>query len=158
MAPSTSAEPIMTAEEKDVRLFVYRFVVANDRCPSIDEIADHAGRTPLETQVILERLETVFSALVLSPRSPNLWLADPFAALPTAFPVYAEGHRWYGMCAWDALGILATTGYDGRAPTTCPMSGTKLELRIEDGRLTRGEGVVHFAVPAADWWRHIGFT
>jgi hypothetical protein len=29
---------------------------------------------------------------------------------------------------------------------------------VEDGGLSGAEGVVHFAVPARDWWRDIGFT
>ena len=95
---------------------------------------------------------------MLSPGSPNLWLANPFAALPTAFPVIAGEHRWYGMCVWDALGILAVAGRDGLAPTMCPVSGAPLELRVERGELIGGLGVVHFAVPASRWWEDIGFT
>ncbi len=62
------------------------------------------------------------------------------------------------MCVWDALAILAVTGLDGRAPTLCPISGEALELQVQDGDLVRKDGVVHFAVPAADWWRDVGFT
>ncbi len=158
MATPAMANVEMTAEEKRARLFVYRFVLERDRCPTLDEIAVEIDRTPLETQAVLERLEAVHSALVLSPGSGNLWLADPFAALPTPYPVLAAGHRWFGMCVWDALGILTVAQTDGRAPATCPVSGTKLELRVEGGRLTQGDGVVHFAVKAANWWHKIGFT
>jgi hypothetical protein len=47
---------------------------------------------------------------------------------------------------------------DGYVPAVCPVSGTKLSLSVEQSDLTRNDGVVHFAVPAADWWRDIGFT
>ena len=83
---------------------------------------------------------------------------DPFAALPTPYPVYADRHSWFGMCVWDALGILVVAGMDGRAPTACPVSGEALELRVENGALTRADGVVHFAVPAAAWWKDLGFA
>ena len=96
----------MTVEEKRIRLFIYEFVVRFDRCPTLNEIAEEAQLTPWDAQQVLQRLETVHSAIVLSPGSGNLWLADPFAALPTPFPVVAGEHNWFGMCVWDALGIL----------------------------------------------------
>lgn len=148
----------MTEVEGRVRLFIYEFVVRNDRCPTLNEIAAEAGMTPLETERLLRRLEQEHDAIVLSPGSPNIWLADPFAALPTPFPVNAGDHSWFGMCIWDALGILALVGLDGRAPTACPVSGRSLLLEVADGELSRAEGVAHFAVPAGDWWRDIGFT
>ena len=148
----------MSAEEKRIRLFIYEFVLGSGRCPTLNEIAVEAQATPLATQQLLERLESVHSAIVLSPGSPNLWLADPFAALPTPYPVLAAERRWFGMCVWDALGILAIADVDGRAPTMCPVSGQQLELRVTNGMLTHSAGVVHFAVPAADWWNDIGFT
>ena len=141
-----------------MRLFIYEFVLRSDRCPTLTEIANEARLTPLAAQQVLQRLDTIHTAIVLSPGSANLWLADPFAALPTPYPVITEEHNWYGMCVWDALGILALAGVDGHAPCTCPVSGRQRDLRVASGSLTQPEGVVHFAVPAADWWKEIGFT
>ena len=87
-----------------------------------------------------------------------MWLADPFSALPTSYPVFAGEHHWFGMCVWDALGILALAKVDGHAPTQCPVSGQDLDLRVEGGALTHADGVVHFAVPAARWWEDLAFT
>ena len=148
----------MTKIEKQIRLFIYEFILRFDRCPTLNEIAEDAGLTPLVTQETLKRLESVFSAIVLSPGSLNLWLADPFAALPTPYPVVAGEHKWFGMCVWDALGIFVVSGLNGYAPTICPTSGERLTLRVNDGKLTQSEGVVHFAVKASDWWKDIGFT
>ena len=148
----------MTSLEKRMRLFIYEFVIENDRCPTLNEMAETARETPLTVAEILQRLADVHHAIVLSPGSTNVWLADPFAALPTPYPVYAGDNCYFGMCVWDALGILAVTRRSGRAPTLCPTSGTRLELIVESGDLIRGDGVVHFSVPAAQWWRDIGFT
>ena len=148
----------MTSLEKRMRLFVYEFFIENDRCPTLNEIADEARETPVSAAAVLERLARVYEAIVLSPGSSNIWLADPFAALPTPYPVYAGDNQWFGMCVWDALGILAVTRRGGRVPTLCPTSGTRLELIVESGDLIRGDGVVRFAVPAAAWWHDIGFT
>ncbi len=148
----------MNFEEKQIRLFIYEFVLRFDRCPTLDEIAKEASLTPLAAQQVLERLDRVHTAIVLSPGSGNLWLADPFAALPTAYRVITDEHRWFGMCVWDALGILAIVNVDGQVPSTCPVSGQRLDLRVAGGSLVRSEGVVHFAVPAAEWWKDIGYT
>ena len=33
-----------------------------------------------------------------------------------------------------------------------------MRLRVEAGELIDGDGLAHFAVPAAHWWDDIGFT
>ena len=152
----TQAE--MTVVEKQIRLFIYEFVLRFDRCPSLNEIATEAGLAPLATQQALERLDAVHTAIVLLPGSGNLWLADPFAALPTPYPAITNDHSWFGMCVWDALGILAIADVDGHTPCICPISGKELDLRVVGGELTESDGVVHFAVPASEWWKDIGYT
>ena len=148
----------LSSLEKRIRLYIYEFILETDRCPSLNEISAEAGLTPLETEQVLRDLEVNQSAIVLSPGSGNIWLADPFAALPTPYPVVSGSHQWFGMCVWDALGILVVADTDGHAPTRCPVSGDALELKVEDGTLASSEGVVHFAVPASQWWENIGFT
>ncbi len=144
--------------EKQIRLYIYEFILQSDRCPTVNEISLEYGLTPLASQEILQELEATHSAIVLSKGSANIWLADPFAALPTPYPVFAGSHKWFGMCVWDALGILVVAESNGRAPTLCPVSGQDLELTVVDGTLARSEGVVHFAVPASRWWENIGAT
>lgn len=148
----------LSSLERQIRLFIYEFILASDRCPTLNEISLEYSLTPLLTQEILQELDSTHSAIVLSPGSGNIWLADPFAALPTPYPVFSGSHKWFGMCVWDALGILAVANSNGRAPTLCPVSGEQLELTVVDGSLARSEGVIHFAVPASQWWENIGFT
>ena len=150
--------PALTPLESRVRLFIYEFVIEHERVPTLNEIAAEARLRPVEAAELLERLAHVHSAIVLSPGSANIWLADPFAALPTPYPAHTVGHTWYGMCIWDALGILAVTRRSGYAPAVCPVSGEAMELRVENGSLIREQGVAHFVVPAARWWDDIGFT
>ena len=51
-----------------------------------------------------------------------------------------------------------TGGNDGSVATACPHSGQPLLLTVTKQALVHPPGVVHFAVPARDWWRDIGFT
>ena len=47
---------------------------------------------------------------------------------------------------------------DARILTTCPDCAETIEIGIEDGKLSGGPGLVHFALPPIRWWDDIGFT
>jgi hypothetical protein len=85
-------------------------------------------------------------------------VAEPFSAVPTSFLVRSGSRQWWGNCIWDGLGILALISTDGSVSTACPHSGQPLVLSVTKRTLADTAGVVHFAVPARDWWRNIGFT
>ena len=86
-------------------------------------------------------------------------MANPLSAVPTIFRVQTgEDASYWGNCIWDALGIIAMLGGDGRIDTSCPDCGDALELNVEAGKLQPTDAVVHFAVPAARWWQNIGYT
>src|SRR5207248_2967833 len=96
--------------------------------------------------------------LVLAPGTPYVWMANPFSAIPTPFRVEANGRRYFGNCVWDALGIVAMLGGTGTVRNPCPDCGEPQTLTVDDDGRIHGEGVVHFAVPAAHWWDDIGFN
>jgi hypothetical protein len=141
-----------------VRLHVYRQFADTGRAPTPVELARAFDVTPGQAEAVLKSLATESDALVLLPGSAYVWMAEPFSAVPTSFQVRAGDRTWWGNCIWDALGILATLRVDGRVSTGCPDCGEELRVEVADGRLARGEGLAHFAVPARDWWRSIGFT
>ena len=144
--------------DADIRLFVYRHFVDLGGAPSPLDIADHFGATPAAIERALSRLQDRDDALVLLPGSPYIWMAEPFSAVPTSYPVQVGERRYFGNCIWDALAILALVPGDGRASTRCPTSGAPLTVEIADGAIVRGDGIAHFAVPAREWWRSIGHT
>ena len=144
------------AFDGDVRLSVMRGFVDDGRPPSPDEIAGSLGVPQIEVEGALRRLADAH-VLVLAPGTPYVWMANPFSAIPTPFRVEAGERRWWGNCIWDALGILAAVSVDGRVSTSCPDCGEALEVATA-GSEARGEGVVHYAVPAARWWVDIGST
>jgi hypothetical protein len=49
-------------------------------------------------------------------------------------------------------------GLDANIVTLCPDCGDSLILRIEGGAVAATKGIVHFLVPARDFWKDIGFT
>jgi len=142
--------------DRDVRLAVMRGFVDDERPPSPDELAGSLGVPQIEIEGSLRRLADAHE-LVLAPGTPYVWMANPFSAIPTPFRVKAGERRWWGNCIWDALGILAAVGVDGCVSTACPDCGEPLEVEVE-GETTRGDGIVHYAIPAARWWDDIGST
>ncbi len=150
----------MSAEhslDTDVRLEVYRFFVDRGRPPAADEIAEAIGTDQATVQGSLRCLADAH-VLVLTPGSTSIWMANPLSAIPTAFQAEVGGQRWFGNCIWDALGIVAMLGGTGTVTTWCPDCRVPITVGVEQNHLSRGEGVVHYAVPAARWWDDIGFT
>lgn len=136
---------------------MYRGFVEDSRPPSPDEIARALGHPQIEIEAALRRLAEDH-ALVLAPGTPYVWMANPFSAIATPFRVESDDRRWWGNCIWDALGILASMHRDGRVSTSCPDCGEHLEIVVEGGALAGGESIVHYALPAAQWWDDIGFN
>ncbi len=48
-------------------------------------------------------------------------------------------------------------GGDGKVETRCPDCGEEMTVSVSDGKVS-GEGIVHYAVAAANWWDDIGFN
>jgi len=152
---ATQRDPIRDSE---IRLWIYQHFVDTGWAPSPVEIAAYFRLTPGQVEHALHRLQEEADALVLLPGSSYIWMAEPFSAVPTSFLVRSSARQWWGNCIWDALAILALVGTDGSVSTACPNSGQPLVLSVTKRTLADAVGIVHFAVPARDWWRNIGFT
>ncbi len=143
--------------DDEVRVFVYRFMVDNRRPPMPVEIGSALGTGSAEVEAALKRLADAH-VLVLAPGTPYIWLANPLSALPSPFPVTVGTAQYYGICIWDALGVIAMLGDEGSVTSLCPDCGDELTLRVREGRVEPSEYVVHYAIPAAHWWDDIGFN
>lgn len=140
-----------------VRVEIYRFFVDEGRPPVPAQLTDALEMDQASVEDSLRRLGEEH-VLVLAPGTPYIWMANPLSALPTPFLAHTGGRTWFGNCIWDALGIVAMLGGSGAVSTWCPDCHKRLVVSVEDGRLSSGVGVVHFAVPAAHWWDDIGFN
>ena len=151
MAPSEQA--LDTA----VRLEAYRFFIDRGRPPVPAEVAESLATDQASVEDSLRRLADGH-VLVLAPGTPYIWMAPPLSAIPTPFEVEVGGRRFFANCIWDALGVVAMLGGTGTATAWCPDCRERISVAVVDNRLSSGEGVVHFAVPAAHWWDDIGFA
>ena len=142
---------------RDVRLHIYAEFVESGAPPTVAESAAALGVAPGEVEHAYRELEST-RVIVLAPGTLNVWMANPFSAVPTPFRVETERRAYWGNCIWDALGIPAMLRTDATVSTWCPDCQEPMALRVASAALQPAEGVIHFAVPAARWWDNIGFT
>jgi hypothetical protein len=134
----------MDENDLDLRNRTYRRFVELGRAPSPEEVGP-----PDEVLAGWRRLHESH-ALVLDGDAVRM--ANPFSAVPTPYRVQAAGRWWYGNCAWDAFGICAALGVDGR------IEHRDIVVEVRDGRPDDGTLVFHCLVPAASWWDDIVYT
>ncbi len=149
----------MTSEEflQGVRLYVFRQSADTARVPQALEIADALGRRVDEIKAALKQL-AVNKVLILAPNDGQIWVANPFCAVPSAFRVHTSGKTYSAICIWDALGVAAALHKDVVIDALCGDCGEAMQLEVAGDKLERSEGIIHFAVPAHHWWDNIGFT
>ena len=124
---------------EDVRVAIYRSFVTTGAAPLPEELDGGALRELAAAH-----------AIVLDPDG-TIAMAHPFSGVPTAFRVESGGVSYFANCAWDAFGIAALLGRD----TECHAG---IDLSVRGGRPVSTEGVIHFAVPAREFWGDIRYT
>ncbi len=147
----------MDEHDLSLRSVTYSLFVELGRAPTASEVAGSGGLTEVEVASGWRRLHEQH-ALVLSPSTAEIRMANPFSAVPTAYRVRADGRSWYANCAWDAFGICAALHVDGRIETSCPDCGGALNVEVRDERPDDESLLFHCLVPAARWWDDIVFT
>ena len=143
--------------DSDIRIHIMHQAAATGRVPQSRDIADALGKPEPEIHDALGRL-AAGKILMLAPNDGRIWAAAPFCAVPSSFRVRAKGVMYSAICIWDALGISAALHQDATINAVCGDCGEPMKLEVKDNALVRGEGVIHFAVPARSWWDNIGYT
>jgi hypothetical protein len=147
----------VNAADLAVRNATYALFVELGRAPSAAEAGAAAGLADDELLASWRRLHEAH-ALVLGADGASIRMANPFAGVPTAHRVHAGGRWWYANCAWDAFGVCAALGTDGRIETSCPDCAEPIAVEVRDARPDDEGLVFHCGVPAAAWWDDIVFT
>ena len=147
----------MRDADVELRNLTYGLFVELGRAPSATEVARRLGESVEEVRSGWVRLHEAH-ALVLSPATQELRMANPFSAVPTAYRVHCAGRWWYANCAWDAFGVCAALHSDGTIETSCADCGEPLAVAVRDGRPDDPALVFHCLVPAERWWDDIVFT
>lgn len=141
-----------------VKLHIYETIARTTRPPTSREAGQALGAPAAEVEAAFERLHQK-RLLVPEPGDPGrIRMAPPFSGVPTPFVVKANGMAYYANCAWDSLGIPAALHTDAEVEAADGYSGEPIMLEVKDGEPVPQECAIHFAVPAAHWWRDIIYT
>jgi len=144
--------------ETSVKLNIYETLAHTARMPASTDVASAIGSSVAEVEQAFQRLYEK-RLLVLEPgSSSHVRMAPPFSGIETQHRVKIEDKVYFANCAWDAFGIAAALKRDADIESTCPDCGEPLTFQIRDGKPLPQECVVHFAVPAAQWWKDIIYT
>src|SRR5437870_4086963 len=130
---------------REVRLHVFREAADTARIPQPPQIAAALGRPQTEVEAALRQL-AAGKVLILAPNDGNIWAANPFSAVPSPFRVETRGKTYWGICIWDALGIVAALGTDAVIRAVCGDCSEPMVFEIAAGQPKRSEGIIHFAV------------
>ncbi|MFN2540950.1 MAG: organomercurial lyase [Chthoniobacterales bacterium] len=141
-----------------VRLAIYEVTAETGRGPNSSEISRKLDIDEANVIAAFGRLHA--KRLVLpEPGDPTrIRMAPPFSGIPTAFPVEANGKKYFANCVWDAYGIAAALHCDAVSHALDGHTGEPLTLEVKNGRPVVKPYVAHFAVPAAHWWDDLIFT
>ena len=150
-------DPTAIPFDQKVRHYVYDQTMKTTASPTVAETAAALSSTPAEVLASFQRLAETHM-LVLQRDTGEILMANPFSAVPTPFLAQVDGRTYYGNCIWDVMGIPAVLKRDAVIQTSCGDCGTSMTLRIVNGSLEPAVGIVHFAVPAAQWWTDIVFN
>jgi hypothetical protein len=144
--------------DTSVKLKIYEMVARTTRMPASIDIALLIGSSMADVEQAFQRLYEK-RLLVLEPgTSSRIRMAPPFSGIETEHRVKIEDKLYFANCAWDAFGVAAALKRDADIESTCADCGELLTFQIREEKPLPQEGVVHFAVPAAQWWRDIIYT
>jgi len=140
-----------------VKLAVYRHIAATARTPTVDEVAESVRATPRE---VLEAYERLYRnrVLVLESDGATIRMAPPFSGVETQHRVRIGDKEYFANCAWDALGVSAALHAPAEVLSRCEQSREPIHLRVREDGPDPEPCVIHFAVPAALWWKDIVHT
>lgn len=141
-----------------VRTLVYGAFARSGTAPSIDDLVAFTGATPGRIKASLRKLEDAHE-LATDPDDGGVWMAHPFSAVTTDYPVETSAMMCHANCAWDALGVPAILGTDGWTRTKCAGSGEPIEFGVERSKVVGdADVVIHLVTPLRRVWDDIGFT
>ena len=152
---------LVTAEfPTALRRFIYDHLLSRGLPPSTEQIGEHFGVSADDARQAIGSLK-IGKTVLAHPTTGEIWMAGPFAARPSTYRVVGSRLAWWANCAWDMLGVMVIANEPVRVEAECtdcrePISiDASPDVGVGSGL---GEMVVHFLVPARNWYEDIGFT
>ncbi len=144
--------------ETTVKMKIYETIAETTIAPDAGEVAALLKAPIEEVAAIFQQLYKK-RLLVLEPdNEKKIRMAPPFSGIETQHTVEINHKSYFANCAWDTYGIAAALHRDAVIRSKCADCDQSIELEIKDGQSGKEECLIHFAVPAAQWWNDIIYT
>jgi hypothetical protein len=141
-----------------VKLNIYETIARTTQAPTSADVAEALSTSAEEVAAAMARLHKK-RLLVPEPGDPSrIRMAPPFSGVETSFRVKVQDKVYFANCAWDALGIAAALQADAIIEASDGYSGESMKLEVRNEQPVPQSCVIHFAVPAAQWWDDIIYT
>jgi Alkylmercury lyase len=140
-----------------LRREIYAQTLTRGVPPRLADLARALDVEPSVAQAGVSRL-AAGRIVVLQPGSRELLMVPPFSAVPTPFLIQTSRYNCYANCAWDALGVPLMLREPARVVAACGCCGEAMTIDVTLDHAPSTTDVIHFAVPAARWWRDVVFT
>ena len=147
----------MPIDPTALRTHIYEHLISSGLPPTVDDIARHFGVPRSAASDGLKSLN-VGKTVLLHPQTGEIWMAGPFSAERTAYRVTGRNTSWYANCAWDMLGVPVIVNEPVRVDAEYIDCGAPMSIAVDPVRGPDTEALVHILVPAADWYRDVGYT
>jgi len=141
----------LTPDEKQIRRFVYTFFLEYERPPTYQETAQQYNFADDTARLHYRALHSKH-AFFLNPGTDDIRIANPLSALETTYITHVQGHRYYANCGWDMLGLS-----EARIEVHCTDCNQLTSITLQDDTVL-GQGIVHFLVPAREWYEDLIYT
>lgn len=142
----------LTAQDWDIRLYIYETLVKTGHVPSHQQTARHFDIGDEVARLAYRRLHDAH-LLFLYPNTDEIMMAFPLSGIKTPYQVIVDDVTLYANCAWDSLGIPAMLGKDAQVTVEHPLTQETITYTIHNGELqAEGGSVVHYALPFAAWY------
>ncbi len=144
----------VNATDRSVRATIFELLVQGAQVVTSADVAESSG---LQRDAVRHSFDLLADQhrIVLSNDGVRVVMAHPFSTLNTGYRAQIGDRSWLANCAWDAFAVLALLG-DGRVIADGPVRQETV-WEVTDG-VVEPDGLVHFVVPAAEFWDDIGFT
>jgi len=140
-----------------LRTRVYDVLLERGLPPTCAELGAHFGTDEVVIRRALGGLN-IGKTIQMRPDGSEIWMAGPFAGQASAFRVIGRHAAWWANCAWDMFGVAVIAGEAVHVATHCPDCNEPVELHADPAHAPTDDLVVHFLVPARQWFDDIGFT
>ena len=140
-----------------VKVAVYRATAESGSPPLLEVVAEKVGATAAAIKQAYGRLRAS-RLLLLESDGGTIRMAPPFSAIKTSFLVQSDNKSYYGNCIWDALAIPAALHQDAIIHASDGYTGEPITLEVRQQKILPEPCVIHFAVPAALWWKNVIYT